>query len=324
VLTPELAEIAAAVDTARALPLPVAEVAQALLAAASSYPDDVHVTDRIDDSLGIPVVEVTPTDVATDSAAGSAREFAATIAGELSRHGIELERSRLLDIGFGSGGIAFALAGAGAQKVIGVDVEPSHYTSTLERERMLDLLASGSAERVELKLGDAHHLAFPDSSFDAVYSATALEHVEDAEAVLEETFRVLRPGGIAYHTVDPWFGIRGGHALCTLDFPWGHVRLTREEFEDYVRRWRPHEAEDAIAYRRHGFQRTPLPSRAFLASCRAVGFDVSSFRMTPLPMSNRHWRYLDREVLRDCRRVHPGVRPADLLALGYTVVLRRP
>jgi hypothetical protein len=46
--------------------------------------------------------------------------------------------------------------------------------------------------------------------------------------------------------VDPWFGIAGRHALCTLDFPWGHLRLDDGELAEYVRRLRPHEADDAI------------------------------------------------------------------------------
>jgi SAM-dependent methyltransferase len=47
-------------------------------------------------------------------------------------------------------------------------------------------------------VGDARHLEFPNDTFDAVYSPGVCEHFEEGPAaVLSETRRVLRPGGIA-------------------------------------------------------------------------------------------------------------------------------
>lgn len=43
--------------------------------------------------------------------------------------------------------------------------------------------------------GDAHHLPFPDSTFDLVYCRYLLEHVADPPRVLAEALRVLKPGG---------------------------------------------------------------------------------------------------------------------------------
>ena len=46
-------------------------------------------------------------------------------------------------------------------------------------------------------------LEFPDNSFDVVYAYGVLMHVEDVEPVVNETYRVLRPGGealmVLYH-----------------------------------------------------------------------------------------------------------------------------
>ena len=47
-------------------------------------------------------------------------------------------------------------------------------------------------------VGDARHLEFPNETFDAVYSPGVCEHFEEGPAaILSETRRVLRPGGVA-------------------------------------------------------------------------------------------------------------------------------
>jgi ubiquinone/menaquinone biosynthesis C-methylase UbiE len=44
-------------------------------------------------------------------------------------------------------------------------------------------------------------LQFPDASFDFVFSDQVLEHVAgDPQQAIDESWRVLRPGGIAVHT----------------------------------------------------------------------------------------------------------------------------
>jgi SAM-dependent methyltransferase len=43
---------------------------------------------------------------------------------------------------------------------------------------------------------DAHHLVFPDGSFDTVCVSNSLHHFADPAPVLAEMLRVLRPGGL--------------------------------------------------------------------------------------------------------------------------------
>ena len=46
-------------------------------------------------------------------------------------------------------------------------------------------------------------LPFEDETFDAVVSDQVLEHLEgDPQDAIDETFRILRPNGVALHTVD--------------------------------------------------------------------------------------------------------------------------
>lgn len=47
-------------------------------------------------------------------------------------------------------------------------------------------------------VGDVRRLEFPDQTFDAVYSPGVCEHFEEGpSAILSETRRILRPGGVA-------------------------------------------------------------------------------------------------------------------------------
>lgn len=50
-------------------------------------------------------------------------------------------------------------------------------------------------------VADVHALPFADDSVDLVLGTGLLEHVEDERLLLEETFRVLRPGGVAHFEV---------------------------------------------------------------------------------------------------------------------------
>lgn len=48
---------------------------------------------------------------------------------------------------------------------------------------------------VDLRLGDAQHLTFPDARFDTVVATLALCSIPDDRAAVAEMARVLRPGG---------------------------------------------------------------------------------------------------------------------------------
>ncbi|MFF8599685.1 class I SAM-dependent methyltransferase [Streptomyces sp. NPDC015232] len=63
---------------------------------------------------------------------------------------------------------------------------------------MLDLArqrAAALGRQVELHAGDAHHMPFPDASFDTVVCTLGLCSVPDHRAVIADMHRLLRPGG---------------------------------------------------------------------------------------------------------------------------------
>ena len=99
-----------------------------------------------------------------------------------------------LDVGVGTGDLAFELLAASAPtaRVVGVDVSPA----------MLELLARRAASsplglRFEARLADALALPFDDACFDRVVAGFAVRNLADLPAGLAEMRRVLRPGGRA-------------------------------------------------------------------------------------------------------------------------------
>jgi SAM-dependent methyltransferase len=48
---------------------------------------------------------------------------------------------------------------------------------------------------------DMHRMTFPDSSIDVIIHSDTLEHVSDSKAALEESRRILKPGGHLFYTV---------------------------------------------------------------------------------------------------------------------------
>jgi phosphatidylethanolamine/phosphatidyl-N-methylethanolamine N-methyltransferase len=95
---------------------------------------------------------------------------------------------RILEIGVGTG-ISLPLYSA-KNPVIGVDLcEPMLRKA---RQRVAEL-ALVNVEALEVM--DAEHLSFPDASFDVVVASHVISTVPHPEAALDESARMLRPGG---------------------------------------------------------------------------------------------------------------------------------
>jgi 2-polyprenyl-6-hydroxyphenyl methylase/3-demethylubiquinone-9 3-methyltransferase len=109
----------------------------------------------------------------------------------LLRQAFERPTRRVLDLGCGGGLVANALARLG-HDVVGVD---------LAEECLAVARLHDSTGRVHYAAADARDLPFAGESFDAVCAMDFLEHVEDPEAVVAESARVLVPGGrFFFHT----------------------------------------------------------------------------------------------------------------------------
>ena len=91
---------------------------------------------------------------------------------------------RVLEIGCGTGSDLLQFAKHGAHAT-GIDITPEHLRLAQERVGQL----------AEVREAEATSLPFPDESFDYVYSHGVLHHIENPRRVVDEIFRVLKPGG---------------------------------------------------------------------------------------------------------------------------------
>ncbi len=107
-------------------------------------------------------------------------------------------------------------------------------------EQMLAIARSRAQElgrELELRLGDAQTLEFPDESFDTVVCTLALCTIPDARRAVAEARRVLRPGGhtlLLEHVRSPLLAVRLLERLLEpLAVRFAADHLTREPL-DYL------------------------------------------------------------------------------------------
>jgi|CXWL01.1.fsa_nt_gi SAM-dependent methyltransferase len=112
-----------------------------------------------------------------------------------------------LDIGSSAGGLSVALGLEGIE-MEGIEPSESGVTASVMRADRHGL------KNVHFQQGEGERLPFGDNSFDLVISLAVLEHVTDAERVVEEAFRVLKSGGYAYFEVP--------NNLCPFE---GHYKM---------------------------------------------------------------------------------------------------
>ena len=94
----------------------------------------------------------------------------------------------VLDIGSGTGALAFAAAEAApAGRVTGLDPSSAYVRSAQSR---------ASTDRIRFVVGDAQALEFSPASFDRTLSLLVMSFIPDRAKALREMIRVTRPGGV--------------------------------------------------------------------------------------------------------------------------------
>ena len=104
------------------------------------------------------------------------------------------DSGEVLELGPFSGGISICLAGSYPKLKITIADESPEVVKYLRQE----ILTSGLAEKVGVKKTNLNRLAFDDSQFDLAVFRGAFFFLNKKKNLLQEVFRVLKDGGVAF------------------------------------------------------------------------------------------------------------------------------
>src|SRR3954470_18981721 len=108
----------------------------------------------------------------------------------------------VLDLGSGFGGTAVRYVEYGAKTVTGIEISQelvSHSTRFAEERHV--------AERVRFVKGVGEELPLAEGEFDLATMYDVMEHVVSPRRVIDEVYRVLRPGGLFAIVFPPYYDI---------------------------------------------------------------------------------------------------------------------
>ena len=94
---------------------------------------------------------------------------------------------RVLELGCGRGRLLGSLEKVPAGDRYGIDLS----------ERAIEA-AETHYPGIHFSVGDVCNVAFPDASFDFIYSIEVIEHIAEPERMLAEIHRLLKPGGYGF------------------------------------------------------------------------------------------------------------------------------
>ena len=119
------------------------------------------------------------------------------------------------------------------QKCYGIDL------NCLDKvwSRCLPVLREYYGVDVEFKLSALEEIQLPDNSVDIITTSATLEHVSNVEKMVQETARVMRPGGLAIHSFGPLYHVFGGdHCIAAYgeEYGYDHILLSEESYRERI------------------------------------------------------------------------------------------
>lgn len=259
----------------------------------------------------------------------------------LSKFGENLIGKNILEVGCNEGARAYLMAKYQDTKVHGIDVD--EYTvdqsPDLNAWNPEDIkFVHNKFDSVRAELGAKFPPAVSgkvsfettsieeyksDNPHDLIISWDTIEHIIDLPKAFQVMARSLKKGGISYHEYNPFFALNGGHSLCTLDFLYGHCRLSNEDFERYIREIRPDEEKIALNFYNKCLNKA---TRADIRKyAEDAGFEILQFDGTPSFGSEwQAWKKkIEMEFIDEVKENYPTVSVEDLMCDFLQLIMRK-
>ena len=247
------------------------------------------------------------------------------------------QKMDVLEIGAANGLATFQIAARQPQSVVGSDIvqyqvnqgvirkenqqikeQESNYIKKT-REKVGELFDKKTKDIVSFIEDDICNSSIKSCSKDLIVSWDTLEHLNNPQKAFEEMFRILKPGGYTFHEYNPFFSFNGGHSLCTLDFMWGHVRLSSTDFQQYLKQFRPLEYDLAMSFYKENLNRMTV--NHLKQYIKKAGFQQIMF-FPNIYIEN--YFEINEKIFVECKNNHPYLELLDLISPAVYIGLKKP
>lgn len=130
------------------------------------------------------------------------------------KYGVDFAGKTLLDVGCNDGAITCRYLDRGAARVIGVDIDGAVIRRAAARF---------GNEQVSFGTCTTTSLPVENDAVDVIVCYDVFEHVSEPQVLVEEWYRVLRPGGKVLIGTWGWHHPYAHHLWSTMPVPWAHV-----------------------------------------------------------------------------------------------------
>ncbi len=233
----------------------------------------------------------------------------------------------VLEIGCGHGGISCFLAAAGAKSVVGIDLNTAHMKIAESFAQRIASHFQGAQLPVKFVEMNAYQMTFPENSFDLVLADNSFEHFSEPATVLEQSYRVIRPGGrLLVPSFSSIYSKYGLHLKHGLKLPWANLVFSEKTIvramqrlavdEPRINEWYPGLTQDPQYVRdlRRHRDLNDITYSSFKKMAREAGFQVEWFKSytTRIGMIVSRIPLIKNTIL------------SDIFSVGATTCLRKP